>query len=874
MEQLGKHGGWGRGLIQQGTCGRKISSDLQIRELKLNAEVKKWLGQNSKLKEAIQKIKGNTLCTTPWKDAWKLDDILGNGNTEDKERSQIVEIVHGLQDTMKEIFKDIGKQAEQTIQKREQAKKANLGKAGHLGAEGNKLERRRRDEHTHDNYRPFRTNDGKNGHAATTAANTPPGEPPAEEANKKKGVAKASTSGGDKDKIKDKGKQSGNQATITGTEAPAPPAEKTPSRAADGSDKAGAAGPTTQVTGTVRSETGPAGPVPQPPPAAPPKATGAEDKGTKSPPPPEPARPAAGEGEPSKDSKETGKCSKGTETYTVKNAGAGVHGSTSSTSVSFGTTSDIDSTCGKKPEDSGPRSLLSNDATENSPRPAVAAPAAPAPPAPAQGSSGSSTSSGSAGGPSAGSAQGAGGGGSSPSSSPSSSSSSATGAADGNQTNSGSQGDFSGLSLDDPGIFTGRNPGAGFAPPTLTEDKSRPPLNSKDAEKGDYAVPDLTADVLIATTPVLFFLASVIVAILGYSLWKRTIIELHLAVLNECEAPDWENVKEDYLQILVQEFAHDLEPHANEYSSTSDAPSTNEGLSGNNVSSTVDPPTDFDGKDPCLPPDPDPWSCMETTQLATDPCAPHDCDPWSCMENIQLATDPCPPTEDPPDPWSCMETIPLQTDPCPPNDCASCSCMESIQLDAQQNAHFNPEHATSDCTHWINWIDRNKYFLRECTTQPWFLQLKADWKQHVRDHMAANVEHGHSALGEAATPPMQKLDLWKQWIAQQHRHMSTYSQEEWFKHLLHNVEEETVPQHGQAPIVHNDLEVEKVMAAQQMLRVRAVPRSQPLHPQPYMKKPLTAKIWILLLALVIEHCEVERSLQDKELYVDALLQKC
>ncbi|KJP85013.1 hypothetical protein AK88_05355 [Plasmodium fragile] len=218
---------------------------------------------------------------------------------------------------------------------------------------------------------------------------------------------------------------------------------------------------------------------------------------------------------------------------------------------------------------------------------------------------------------------------------------------------------------------------------------------------------------------------------------KRTIIELHLEVHNECAAPEWENVKEHYLEILVEEF---MGGH-NGHSSSPDAPTTNQASSGHN---------------------------------------------------------------------------------------------------------------------------------------PWFLQLKADWTQYLREHIAANEDHdvsGNSELGERGNIPSAELKkhAWKQWVEQQHRHMSTYTEEEWFQHLLNNVEEETVPQHGHAPAVEKDLEVEKVTAAQQRLRLRDLPRSQ-LHPQSYMKKPLNAKIWILILALVIEQCELESRLKEKELYVDDLLQ--
>ncbi|KJP85612.1 hypothetical protein AK88_04725, partial [Plasmodium fragile] len=363
---------------------------------------------------------------------------------------------------------------------------------------------------------------------------------------------------------------------------------------------------------------------------------------------------------------------------------------------------------------------------------------------------------------------------------------------------------------------------------------------------------------------------------------RRTIIELHLEVLNECAAAAWENVKDDYLHILVAEFARDLARDPIMCSRILDAPTTNEGLSGINVSSTVDPTTDSDETDACPPHDPDAWTCMETTQLATDPCRPNeeDSDPWSCMATIPLATGPCAPNDC--DPWRCMENIPFEMGPCPPHDCDPWSCMQTIQLEQQQtpapraySSDPGNECTIRDHTHWINWIDRNKHLLQDWTTQPWFLQLKAEWKQYLLAHMVANQDngvYGQRELGAAATLPMKKLRLWKQWVAQQYRQMSMYGHDAWFQHLLNTVEEQTVPAKGEVPIAEKGIEVDKVMAAEDVLRVRAAPRKQ-LHPQPYMKKQLTAQIWILILALVIEQCAIESSMQEKELYVDDLLDK-
>ncbi|KJP84718.1 hypothetical protein AK88_05650, partial [Plasmodium fragile] len=265
---------------------------------------------------------------------------------------------------------------------------------------------------------------------------------------------------------------------------------------------------------------GPAGPVPQPPPAAPPKATGAEDTGTKSPPPPEPARPAAGEGEPSQDSKETGKCSKGIQTYTVKNAGDGIHGATSSTAVSFASGAGTDDDCDQKSKDTEAGAAHADSKSKKDTQA-----------------------------PDAGVATNPDGQAHNTSSCTSSEFSCTSGALEsvlhtlndtvtsgGTQSASGGHNagnahagnvdctanplhDSCDLRLEVPFVPSVKLSDGHFGPGATPAIRD---LNHDGVGKEDVPIdiPDLTDTVLTATTPVLFFLASVTVAILGYSLWK------------------------------------------------------------------------------------------------------------------------------------------------------------------------------------------------------------------------------------------------------------------------------------------------------------------------------------------------------------------
>ncbi|KJP84680.1 hypothetical protein AK88_05688 [Plasmodium fragile] len=236
------------------------------------------------------------------------------------------------------------------------------------------------------------------------------------------------------------------------------------------------------------------------------------------------------------------------------------------------------------------------------------------------------------------------------------------------------------------------------------------------------------------------------------------------------------------------------------------------------------------------------------------------------METIQLDTDPSASNEEHPDPWKCME---------------------SIQLDDEQTRPSDHGDETAACTHWINWIARTKHLLRACTTQPWFLQLQAEWKQYYQQH-AENGVYGQRALGEAANPPMHKLDAWNGWVAQQHALMHIYGAEEWFQHLLNSVEEENTEETGSqreqtlnanniptAQELATDAEAQKRAPANiPLTRVKDPEQQHHHHPHLLHTEHLTAhKLWMLILAAVIEECELEHSMQDRELYLDALLEQ-
>ncbi|ANQ10197.1 SICA-like antigen [Plasmodium coatneyi] len=147
---------------------------------------------------------------------------------------------------------------------------------------------------------------------------------------------------------------------------------------------------------------------------------------------------------------------------------------------------------------------------------------------------------------------------------------------------------------------------------------------------------------------------------------------------------------------------------------------------------------------------------------------------------------------------------------------------------------------TCNVPYWIAWIEKNKIMLEEIKTQPWFYDLKVSWNEYQSD--------SEQSLLNDDVPSMEshKKELWRIWVRKQHSLMEANGQTDWFKHLLDNIEE-----------VNGAEKLEQ----QQLCQVSYKPNNR-----------LTVKLWMLILALVFEECEMEENVCNKDLYLDHLLQ--
>ncbi|CAG9475213.1 unnamed protein product [Plasmodium vivax] len=174
----------------------------------------------------------------------------------------------------------------------------------------------------------------------------------------------------------------------------------------------------------------------------------------------------------------------------------------------------------------------------------------------------------------------------------------------------------------------------------------------------------------------------------------------------------------------------------------------------------------------------------------------------------------------------------------------------------------NNEEIAKKKTLWVKWIERNKSTLEECKNEIWFNMLKSEWKQEQYIYLQKIEESEQSQLNEKKNIPLIEMqkDIWRQWVAKQHKLMEMYSEKEWFMYLLKCVEEEP-----------NELETENSNENVSLTNLEELEK-QKLYQQLYKKKQLITKLWILILSLVVEECENEDNINDKELYLDSFLQ--
>ncbi|SCA60203.1 Pvstp1, putative [Plasmodium vivax] len=163
---------------------------------------------------------------------------------------------------------------------------------------------------------------------------------------------------------------------------------------------------------------------------------------------------------------------------------------------------------------------------------------------------------------------------------------------------------------------------------------------------------------------------------------------------------------------------------------------------------------------------------------------------------------------------------------------------------------------------WNHWMENHKHTLEMHKNETWFNTLKAEWKQEQHEYLRKIEESKESELNERKNIPLLEIqkDIWRQWVSKQHKLMEMYNEKDWFKNLLKCIEEEP-----------NELETENPFENISLTNLEEL-ETKKLYQELYKKKQLIAKLWMLILLLVVEECEIEDNINDKELYLDRFLE--
>ncbi|VUZ99857.1 STP1 protein [Plasmodium vivax] len=291
---------------------------------------------------------------------------------------------------------------------------------------------------------------------------------------------------------------------------------------------------------------------------------------------------------------------------------------------------------------------------------------------------------------------------------------------------------------------------------------------------------------------------------------KKTIIDIHLEVLDECQKDQWELNKRNFQEIILDEFMKD-ENIVCSHTSYNDSIITN---MCNNEEIV---------KKKTL------WvNWIERNKGTLEECK-NEIDIQKSKENHYRYTlgilDECQK-----DQWELnkrdfQEIIldEFMKD-------ANIVCSHSSYNDSIITNMCNSEEIGKEKILWVNWIERNKGTLEECKNEIWFNMLKSEWKQEQHIYLQKIEESKESELNERKNIPLLEIqkNIWRQWVAKQHKLMEMYSEKDWFMHLLKCVEEEP-----------NELETENSNENVSLINLEELEK-QKLYQQLYKKKQLIA----------------------------------
>ncbi|SPJ10019.1 surface-associated interspersed protein 8.2 (SURFIN 8.2) [Plasmodium sp. DRC-Itaito] len=145
---------------------------------------------------------------------------------------------------------------------------------------------------------------------------------------------------------------------------------------------------------------------------------------------------------------------------------------------------------------------------------------------------------------------------------------------------------------------------------------------------------------------------------------------------------------------------------------------------------------------------------------------------------------------------------------------------------------------------WLKCIKRNKYILEKWKNEEWFKKLKYNWNDEVNKKLYGNILYGNVNINNKRNPMIERQKIiWRKWIAKHVYKIDVMENEEWFKEFIKKYEKEDYD------YIHGTYKIQDEIK----------------------KKQLFSKVLIDIYMMVLEDFKEDECKKNKEIFLDTYI---
>ncbi|KAI4838033.1 STP1 protein [Plasmodium brasilianum] len=187
----------------------------------------------------------------------------------------------------------------------------------------------------------------------------------------------------------------------------------------------------------------------------------------------------------------------------------------------------------------------------------------------------------------------------------------------------------------------------------------------------------------------------------------------------------------------------------------------------------------------------------------------------------------------------------------------NCPNLENDKI-IMENDHFR-NYTEKHKIMWNQWVERHKNISEKLKKKVWFNNLKNEWKK-VNDYIKETEKSKKKLSNKIQNIPFLegKKDVWRQWILSKKTIIEEFLEQNWFQQFAKELK--TISDVYESE--HNIIDVTLI----NMEDLKHTKSSKELYK--CINKKLLAKLCILVFMTILEECEKEENLENKESHLD------